>query len=140
MNKPLVLFAIICVTAGCSSAIENQSKSGFLQDQGTSGVTCNDTSDCRVKWERAVQWVETNSFWPIKMQNDSTIVTRKPKAPYISRTRYVVDNLPLNDGRKLIKIQASCLPAVHCYQNPLIAIDSFNHFVNTGKALHLPNG
>ena len=132
-----VIFAVV---AGCTTNIDIQQKHSFLRDQATKDPTCSNANDCAEKWERASQWVNANSYWRVKKMSDTRIETRKARAYHYTRTTYLVKKLPRSDGSSVIRLQASCFPSVHCVPNTVIAIGSFNHFVNTGKELHLPNG
>lgn len=134
--------AMVCsLVVGCTAtSIEAQQKYGFLRDEATKAPTCSSANECAEKWDRASKWINANSHWRIKEMSDTRIETKKAGAPYYSRPVYLVKKLPRSDGSNLIKLHASCLPSVYCDPDTVIATGSFNHFVNTGEDLYLPNG
>lgn len=131
---------VFAVLTGCATNIETQQKHSFLHDQATKAPTCSNATDCAEKWERASQWINANSYWRVKEMSDTRIETKKARSPYASRPMYVVEKLPGGGGSSVIKLHASCLPALNCNPNTTDAKSSFNHFVNTGEELHLSNG
>ena len=96
-------------------------------------ATCAGENDCRLKWQRAEQWLRSNSVWPIDRVTDSVIETKRRRFRDYLGLHYRITKEDSAGDRALIRFDASCLPAVHCGGDPEAARAAFVEFVMTGR-------
>lgn len=78
MNVRAIAYCSIFITAlaGCALKPEPVSfEKAALEQQANRAVTCTASDDCDAKWNRAIQWVSTNSAQAIKTLSGSMIQT-----------------------------------------------------------------
>ncbi|BCO31284.1 hypothetical protein TspCOW1_13870 [Thiohalobacter sp. COW1] len=97
----------------------------------SAGVNCAGEADCRVKWQRAEQWVRSHSEWPIKTATETLIETQRQRFRNYSRLYYRITR-EKQEGNTEIRFDAGCLPSVHCNPDPEAARAEFNRFVRGG--------
>ena len=95
----------------------------------SAGVICTGEEDCRVKWQRAEEWVRSHSEWPVKTITDTLIETEKQRSRNYSRLYYSITR-EKQDGNTVIRFDAGCLPSVHCAPDPSEARAEFNRFIS----------
>ncbi len=96
------------------------------------GSTCAGEADCRVKWQRAGQWVRSQSEWPVKTATETLIETQRQRFRNYSRLYYRITRVE-QEGNTVIRFDAGCLPSVHCNPDPEVARAEFNRFVRDGE-------
>lgn len=102
----------------------------LAEDTATStGVICTGEEDCRVKWQRAEEWVRSHSEWPVKTVTDTLIETEKQRFRNYSRLYYRITR-EKQDRDTTIRFEAGCLPSVHCNPDPKEARADFNRFIS----------
>lgn len=99
-------------------------------DAATStGVICTGEEDCRVKWQRAEEWVRSHSEWPVKTVSATLIETEKQRSRNYSSLYYRITK-EKQDGNTVIRFDAGCLPSVHCDPDSKEARAEFNRFIS----------
>lgn len=96
-------------------------------------ATCAGESDCRLKWQRAEQWLRSNSLWPIDKVTGSLIETKRQRFRDYMGLHYRITKEDTAGARARIRFDANCLPAVHCSTDPEAARAAFVEFVMTGR-------
>lgn len=76
-------------------------------------MPCTGETDCQAKWQRAEQWVRSNSQWPLETVSDTVIETEKQRFRNYSSPYYRVIKEARGD-QTVIRFEASCLPSVQC--------------------------
>lgn len=76
-------------------------------------MPCTGETDCQAKWQRAEQWVRSNSQWPLQTVSDTVIETEKQRSRNYSSPYYRVIKEARGD-QMVIRFEASCLPSVQC--------------------------
>lgn len=76
-------------------------------------LPCTGETDCQAKWQRAEQWVRSNSQWPLKTVSDTVIETEKQRFRNYSSPYYRVIKEARSD-QTVIRFEAGCLPSVQC--------------------------
>ena len=79
-------------------------------------------------WQRAEEWVRSHSEWPGKTVSDTLLETDKQRFRNYSRL-YCRIIREKQDGDTMIRLEAGCLPSVHCNSDPNEAREAFNRFV-----------
>lgn len=72
----------------------------------TPPAICVAGKGCEMAWAAALEWVQTNSHWKLRIATDTVITTEGPfDTPFAS---YSITKRPLPDGRYLIDFRAGC--------------------------------
>ena len=136
MKLNLVLNVIIVSTlTGCAAKTPEQTSSW----SNTVSVSCISEKDCAEKWQRADQWIRQHSYWPIKRSDHEVIETDRPRSSGYSRTRYRVVKETTSGTTAEIRMEATCLPSLHCSPNTEQSRAAFVQYLQTGEdrdALH----
>lgn len=92
-------------------------------------LPCTGEPDCQTKWQRAEQWVRSNSQWPLKTVSDTVIETEKQRFRNYSSPYYRVIKEARGD-QTVLRFEASCLPSVQCSPDIGSVQKTFTDFVS----------
>lgn len=96
-------------------------------------ATCDGEDDCRIKWQRAEQWVRDHSKWPIQKVTETVIETERQRFRNYASLYYRITKERTPDGQTLIRFDSGCLPSVHCNPDPAAARAAFISHVMARK-------
>lgn len=105
--KRSIVFASMCFAAVSANGLAASSVSTVVD------MPCTGEMDCQAKWQRAEQWVRSNSQWPLKTVSDTVIETEKQRFRNYSSPYYRVIKEARGD-HTVIRFEAGCLPSVQC--------------------------
>jgi hypothetical protein len=120
-----VLFACLLGLGACSSLTDNQEIG--LAGQAGRPITCTG-SDCEVKWARALQWVHTNSAYPVQSQSDTLIQTETPSSVSQS-SGFTITKRPAGNNLYVIDFASGCGALASCEPSSLELKASFVTYV-----------
>jgi len=103
--------SVVIVSMGLAAASANGLAASSVH--AVVDVPCTGESDCQAKWQRAEQWVRSNSQWPMKTVSETVIETEKQRFRNYSNPYYRVVKEARGD-QTVIRFEASCLPSVQC--------------------------
>lgn len=113
----------------CTVSAETQAK---MDEFASTIPTCNSIQDCRIKWNLARTWVESNSDFGIRSASEDRI-TATINQTTNSAMAVVVTRVALSNGGFQIVLEMDCLSS--SYGCPTLWDDkvAFNRFVNGGN-------
>src|ERR1700742_719421 len=129
------LLATLCVlAAGCTT--RGQVNPDVMQI-ATTPLSCSNTSECSVWWQRALTWVSSHSAYKIEAATDSLIQTAGPDGGKRALA-YQITRTSNNDGTATIGFAAHCDSSLGCKPNPWEAGADFKEFVRSGAPVTVP--
>lgn len=139
INKSLL--AALCLAgmaaAGCST--QGQVNPDVMQ-VATTPLTCSDSAQCDLWWQRARTWVQSHSTYPIESSTSSLIQTAGPDGGKRALA-YQITRSANPDGTATIGFAAHCDGSLGCKPNPWEAGADFKEFVRgSGAGATAPQG
>jgi hypothetical protein len=117
-----IIFISLLTTCLALAACSHQSA------KHTKDITCGEKEECKIKWDKAYQWVEENSVWPVSTNTDNRIATKRLNVNKKSELLFEVKKESI-DGRTVIHFSATCLPALPCSLSVSEAEKSFTEYL-----------
>ncbi|HEY9199635.1 MAG TPA: hypothetical protein VIR60_09725 [Gammaproteobacteria bacterium] len=105
--KNSVVVLSVCLAAMSANGLAASSVNTVVD------LPCTGETDCQAKWQRAEQWVRSNSEWPLQTVSDTVIETEKQRFRNYSSPYYLVIKEARGD-QTVIRFEAGCLPSVQC--------------------------
>ncbi len=106
--------------------------SADLQSEYDSPLYCNSEGECKVMWERATYFVNTNAGFKLQIHNDTIIETYNP-TDSSPRLAFSISREPLGNGRYQIWTKAWCANIFRCQPNQHEAIARAKRYMRTGQ-------
>lgn len=117
------------VVAGCATAPK---LTADLQRELDTPLYCENDAECKVMWERATFFVNSNAGFKIQIHNDSIIETYNP-SEYSPSLAFSISREPLGGGRYQIWTKAWCANMFGCQPNQAEAIARAKQYMRTGQ-------
>lgn len=121
---------ILLIFSGCTTPATTLSRE--LRDELNTPLYCEGEDECKVMWERASFFVNTNAGFKIQIHNDTLIETYNP-TDYSTRLAYSISKEPLGDGRYQIWTIAWCASMSGCTPHYNEGIARAKQYIRTGK-------
>lgn len=98
-----------------------------------SAPTCAGKEECEIKWSRALQWINANSYWRTRMVNDMVIETFPSVGNGNAFPAFRVTRVPLGEGRYQLQIESGCGNIFGCAPNAASEALRLNTFIEGGR-------
>jgi len=121
-NLALTLALTSAMLGGCASAPASDAERQALT------VSCRGTAQCDRYWQRALQWTEQNSYYPVKNSTGWAILT-DPPSDYRTELSYRIIRWPRDDGGQDIVFDAKCSAFLPCIPQPAAAFAKFSQYL-----------
>jgi S1-C subfamily serine protease len=89
MNRTLLIISLLLAVTGCVSRKEMADRTKIVASADRA-ITCHAGEDCNEKWQRAQQWVSTNTTSEVTAQTDTLIETAGPSGLFDDRLGFTV--------------------------------------------------
>ena len=117
---------LLVLTTGCASTV-----SPYISKQLAKPLACKGEAQCKVMWDRAVYFVNTNAAFKIQTVNDNMIETYNPSR-YSPKLAFRIIKQPLGDGAYRIRVKAWCDNLFGCSPNELNATVKAKNYIRSG--------
>ena len=117
-----LLFICACTTTSITPEISKK-----LSDP----LICEGEKQCKVMWDRAMYFINTNAAFKIQTVNDNMILTYNPKR-YSTELAFRVIKQPLGDDKYKIITSAWCDNMFGCQPDHWSAIARAKQYIRTG--------
>jgi hypothetical protein len=117
-----IVMCVILLLSACASTQQTQRKQDAAQP-----LTCSKGSDCEVKWDRALIWVQNNAESTIQIANETIITTDFP--PISSSAVISITKTETEPGTYTIHFRANCSWILGCTPSILELKASFANYV-----------
>ena len=125
-----LLLAFFVLLYGCSAA---QTKLySDLQAEFDKPLYCEGEDECKLMWERATFFVNSNAAYKIQIHNDTVIQTYNPSENSPSLA-FSVTKEPLGNGKYQIWTKAWCANMFGCQPNHIETIAKAKKYIRTGQ-------
>jgi hypothetical protein len=104
MKKIIFLCIFIAFLSGCETSSSQQKAT--LEMDASRPVTCQQGSDCEIKWSRAMHWAHSNSHWKLRIATDSLITTEGPMDT--DEAAFSIAKVAHGKGQYSIDFRAAC--------------------------------
>lgn len=117
---------------GCSNPEYQKLAADSATKAQNTQVTCNEATDCKTKWAKALLWVTNNSFYKIRIANDTIITTEGPltSAGVAHESAISITKIPQANGTSQIIFKSWCTNQFGCVPDQNILLVRFAGFVN----------
>lgn len=109
MRRKSLLLVLISLLVGCTS-MDNWGMSpqqiAEVERNAAMSVTCDGASDCELKWARALDWVQRNSRWKLRVATEMVITTEGPLDT--TDAAFEITKYPRGGGHYEIRFRAGC--------------------------------
>jgi len=124
--KLLSIAVALFILVGCAAP----ARQAAVPEPSVEFPVCGGTADCEVKWGRAIQWINANSHWRIRLMNESMIETfGSGSSTYLS---YRVTRIPLGEQKYRIEVHAGCRNLFGCNPHPAQGVYELTRFIDKG--------
>jgi len=135
----LAVFLLFFVFSGCAKksfySMKAEEEWNKLVEASAIRNICVGKQDCKLKWERAIKWLETYSGWNIEILNNEYLKTYGP-SPESLDIAYAVQKIPLvKTDEYEINFIVRCGTVPDCNEKSLRATANFKYFLENGKGL-----
>jgi hypothetical protein len=121
----------IATIGGCATNKVPVDLSPELKDEYEKPLHCFDADECKLMWDRATFFVNTNAGFKIQIHNDNLIQTYNP-SQYSPALAFSISKEPLGDGSYRIWTKSWCDNAFGCKPNQIEAIARAKRYMRTG--------
>jgi hypothetical protein len=118
----MIIMCLIFLFSACASTQQAQWKQDAAQP-----LTCSKGSDCEVKWDRALIWVQNNAEATIQIANETIITTHIPQNS--SSAVISITKTEAEPGTYTIHFRADCSWMLGCTPSILELKASFANYV-----------
>jgi len=125
--KAIILISIFTVLVGCASS--NKNLSPGMEAAFHKPLVCAGDSQCKLYWDRANFYVNSNSRYKIQTANDNLIQTFSPTGGS-TNLGYNISREPLGSGKYRIWIKTWCDNMFGCYPDQREEVAKFKMYVS----------
>jgi hypothetical protein len=127
INKTLLAALCVLGTAAAGCSTQGQVNPDVMQ-VATTPLTCSNSAQCDLWWQRAQTWVQSHSKYRIESATSSLIQTAGPDGGKRALA-YQITRTANPDGTATIGFAAHCDGSMGCKPNPWEAGADFKEFV-----------
>lgn len=102
-----------------------------LQSELDTPIYCEGEGECKVMWERATFFVNSNAGFKLQVHNDTIIQTYNP-SEHSPELAFSISKEPLGNGRYQIWTKAWCANIFGCQPNQYEATARAKRYIRTG--------
>lgn len=94
-------------------------------------LSCAGENECKIMWDRAMYFVNTNSGYKVQIANDNMIETYNP-SQYSPKLAFRIIKQPLGDGAYKITVQTWCDNFLGCSPDSRTTTARAKRYIRSG--------